>query len=127
MIGPSDLEAFAAETSKDKEMAKPTDPKELDRIRRLIRRLHIIGGHASKTNIKLLLRRRGCPAWQQDMVDELECDACQEEMLPEGPSEVSVSAPPKIWQADKADAFELEGGSRKAFSMVLVSDSRRRI
>ena len=36
-------------------------PGERERVRKLIHRLHVAGGHVSKTSLRLLLQRRGCP------------------------------------------------------------------
>ena len=35
-------------------------PAERERVRKLIHRLHVSGGHVSKTSLRLLLQRRGC-------------------------------------------------------------------
>ena len=36
-------------------------PAERERVRTLIHRLHVAGGHVSETRLRLLLQRRGCP------------------------------------------------------------------
>ena len=43
-------------------------PAERERVRKLIHRLHVSGGHVSKTSLRLLLQRRGCPVWMQHKV-----------------------------------------------------------
>ena len=43
-------------------------PAERERVRKLIPRLHVAGGHVSNTSLRLLLERRGCPVWVQRMV-----------------------------------------------------------
>ena len=43
-------------------------PAERERVRKLIYRLHVAGGHVSRTSLRLLLHRRGCPVWMQHMV-----------------------------------------------------------
>ena len=40
-------------------------------IRKLIHHLQVSCGHVSKTSLRLLLQRRGCPVWMQHMVDKL--------------------------------------------------------
>ena len=65
----------AQETEKDISSA------ERERVRKLIHRLHDSGGHVSKTSLRLLLQRRGCPVWMQHMVDQLQCDSCLESRL----------------------------------------------
>ena len=57
---------------------KDISPAERERVRKLIHRLHVSGGHVSKTSLRLLLQRRGCPVWMQQMVDQLQCDSCLE-------------------------------------------------
>ena len=88
------------------ETEKDISPAERERVRRLIHRLHVSGGHVSKTSLRLLLQRRGCPVWMQHMVDQLQCDWCLE---------VSLATPPKLWQAVKVDIFELEDSQRQGF------------
>ena len=75
-------------------------PAERERVRKLIHRLHVAGGHVSKTSLRLLLQRRGCLVWMQHMVDQLQCGSC---------------TPPKLWQALKVDVFELEDSHRNGF------------
>ena len=53
------------------ETEKDISPSERDRVRKLIHRLHVSGGHVSKRGFRLLLQRRGCPVWMQHMVDQL--------------------------------------------------------
>ena len=84
-------------------------------VRKLIHRLHVSGGHVSKTSLRLLLQRRGCPDWMQQMVDQLQCDSCLESSDAQNAQQVSLATPPKLWQAVKVDIFELEDSQRKAF------------
>ena len=55
------------------ETEKGISSAERERVRKLIHRLHVSGGHVSKTSLRLLLQRRGCPVWMQHMVDQLQC------------------------------------------------------
>ena len=34
------------------------------------------GGHVGPSAWKAFLRRKGCPLWLDDMVDQLQCDEC---------------------------------------------------
>ena len=43
-------------------------PAERERVRKLIYLLHVAGGHVSRTSLRLLLHRHGCPVWMQHMV-----------------------------------------------------------
>ena len=90
-------------------------PAERERVRKLIHRLHVSGGHASKTSLRLLLHRRGCPVWMQHTVDQLQCDSCLESSDAQNAQRVSLATPPKLWQAVKVDIFELEDSQRKVF------------
>ena len=63
---------------------------------KLIHRLHVSGGHVSKTSLRLLLQRRGCPVWMQQMVDQLQCDSCLESSDAHNAQQVSLATPPKI-------------------------------
>ena len=63
----------------------------------------------------VLLQRRGCPLWMQQMVDQLQCDSCLESSDARNAQEVSLTMPPKLWQAVKVDIFELEDSQRKGF------------
>ena len=67
---------FAASSAQETE--KDISPAERERVRKLIHRLHVSGGHVSKTSLRLLLQRRGCPVWMQQMVSQLQCDSCLE-------------------------------------------------
>ena len=67
---------FVASSAQETE--KDISPAERERVRKLIHRLHVSGGHVSKTSLRLLLQRRGCPVWMQQMVDQLQCDSCLE-------------------------------------------------
>ena len=65
---------FVASSAQETE--KDISPAERERVRKLIHRLHVSGGHVSKTSLRLLLQRRGGPVWMQQMVDQLQCDSC---------------------------------------------------
>ena len=67
---------FVASSAQETE--KDISPSQRERVRKLIHRLHVSGGHVSKTSLRLLLQRRGCPFWMQHMVDQLQCDSCLE-------------------------------------------------
>ena len=66
---------FVASSAQETE--KDISPSERERVRKLIHRLHVSGGHVSKTSLRLL-QRRGCPVWMLHMVDQLQCDSCLE-------------------------------------------------
>ena len=87
-----------------------------------IHRLHVSGGHVSKTSLRLLLQRRGCPVCMQHMVDQLQCDSCLESSDAQNAQRVSMATPPKLWQAVKVDIFELEDSQRKGF-FALYTDA----
>ena len=61
-----------------KKTEKDISPAGRERVRKLIHRLHVSARHASKTSLRLLLQRRGCPVRMQQMVDQLQCDSCLE-------------------------------------------------
>ena len=77
-------------------------------FKKLIHRLHVAGGNVSKTSLRLLLQRRGCPVWMQRMVDHLQCESCLESSDAQIAQRVSLATPPKLWQALQVDIFELE-------------------
>ena len=104
---------FVASSAQETE--KDISPAERERVRKLIHRLHVSGGHVSKTSLRLLLQRRGCPVWMQQMVDQLQCDSCLESSDAQNAQQVSLATPPKLWQAVKIDIFELEDSQRKGF------------
>ena len=62
---------FVASSAQETE--KDIFPAERERVRKLIHRLHVSGGHVSKTSLRVLLQRRGCLVWMQHMVDQLQC------------------------------------------------------
>ena len=105
--------SLAQETEKDISSA------ERERVRQLIHRLHGSGGHVSKTSLRLLRQRRGCPVWMQQMVDQLQCDSCLESSDAQNAQRVSLATPPKLWQAVKVDIFELEDFSTERFLRTL--------
>ena len=104
---------FVASSAQETE--KDISPAERERVRGLIRRLRVSGGHVSKASLRLLLQRRGCPVWMQQMVDQLQCDSCLESSDAQNAQQVSLATPPKLWQAVKVDIFELEDSQRKGF------------
>ena len=104
---------FVASSAQETE--KDISPAERERVRKLIHRLHVSGGHVSKTSLRLLLQRRGFPVWMQQMVDQLQCDSCLEHSDAQNAQQVSLATPPKLWQAVKIDIFELEDSQRKGF------------
>ena len=57
---------------------KNISPAERERVRKKVQRLHVSGGHGSMTSLRLLLQRRGCLVWMQQIVDQLQCDSCLE-------------------------------------------------
>ena len=79
----------------------------------MIHRFHVSGGHVSKTSLRLLLQRRGCPVWMQHMVDQLQCDSCHESSDAQNAQQVSLATPPQLWQAVKVDIFRLEDSKGK--------------
>ena len=89
------------------ETEKDISPAERERVRKLIHRLHVSGGHVAKTSLRLLLQRRGCPVWMQQIVNRLQCDSCLESSVAQNEQQVSLATPPKLWQAVKIDIFEL--------------------
>ena len=99
---------FVASSAQETE--KDISPAERERVRKLIHRLHVSGGHVSKTSLRLLLQRRGCPVWMQQMVDQLQCDSCLESSDAQNAQQVSLATP-----AVKIDIFELEDSQRKGF------------
>ena len=101
---------FVASSAQETE--KDISPAERERVRKLIHRLHVSGGHVSKTSLRLLLQRRGCPVWMQQMVDQLQGDSCLESSDAQHAQQVSLATPPKLWQAVKVDIFELEDSQR---------------
>ena len=105
--------------SSAQETEKDISPAERERVRKLIHRLHVSGGHLSKTSLRLLLQRRGCPVWMQQMVGQLQCDSCLESSDAQNAQRVSLATPPKLWQAVKIDIFELEDSQRKGFLCTL--------
>ena len=113
VIYPHLLQFFVASSAQETE--KDISPSERERVRKLIHRLHVSGGHVSKTSLRLLLQRRGCPVWMQHMVDQLQCDSCLESSDAQNEQQVSLATPPKLWQAVKVDIFEFEDSQRKGF------------
>ena len=101
--------------SSAQETEKDITPAERERVRKLTHRLHVSGGHVSKTSLRLLLQRRGCPVWMQQMVDLLQCDSCLESSDAQNAQQVSLATPPKLWQAVKIDIFELKDSQKKGF------------
>ena len=99
---------------------------ERERVRKLIHRLHVSGGHVSKTSLRLLLQRRGCPVWMQHMVDQLQCESCLESSDPQNAQRVSLATPPKLWQAVKVDIFELEDSQWKGFFALYMDAACKR-
>ena len=91
------LPSSAQETEKD------ISPAERERVRKLIHRHHVSGGHVSKTSLRLLLQRRGCLVW---MVDQLQSDSCLESTDAQNAQQISLATPPKLWQAVKVHTFE---------------------
>ena len=100
--------SLAQETEKD------ISSEERERLRKLTHRLHVSGGHVSRTSLSLLLQRRGCPVRMQHMVNQLQCDSCLESSDAQNAQRVSLATPPKLWQAVKVD-IELEDCQRKGF------------
>ena len=99
---------------------KPTDPAKLDAIRRVIHKIHVRGGHVSRTALADLFRRRGCPEWVSEMALELHCDACLEHTQRPGPLPASLLRPPRLWQCLGMDAFELTKGAVKQYLVVYI-------
>ena len=70
------LQFFVASPAQETE--DNVSPAERERVRKLIHRLHVARGHVSKTSLRLLLQRGGCPVWMQHIVDQQQCDSCLE-------------------------------------------------
>ena len=98
---------FVASSAQETE--KDISPAERERVRKLI---HL---SVSKTSLRLLLQRRVCPVWMQQMVDQLQCDWCLESSDAQNAQQVSLATPPKLWQAVKVDIFELDDSQRTGF------------
>ncbi|CAK0795828.1 unnamed protein product [Prorocentrum cordatum] len=112
---------YGIESGIDTHLKKmPEDNVTLDKVKSWLMDLHILGGHMSKTNMKAMLQRRGCPSWQQALVGELICDACTETQDTQHQAAASLSMPPKLWQTVKLDCFELEVHHRKLFAVLYM-------
>ena len=94
-------------------------PAERERVQKLIHRLHVAGGHVSKTSLRLLLQRRGCPVWMQYMVDQLQRDSCLESSDAQNAQPVSLATPPKLWQALKVEKIRIGRLSSERFLCTL--------
>ena len=70
-------------------------PAGRERVQKLAHRLHVAGGNVSKTSLRLLLQRRGCPVWMQHMVDQLQCDSCLESSDAQNAQRVSLATASK--------------------------------
>ena len=112
---------FVASPAQDIEDHGP--PAERERVQKLIHRLNVCGGHVSKTGLRFLLQRRGCPVWMQHMVDQLQCDSCLESSDAQNAQRVSLATPPELWQALKVDIFELEDSHRKGVFALYMDAS----
>ena len=75
---------------------KDISPAKRERVRKLIHRLHVSGGHVSKTSLRLLLQRRGCLVWMQQMVDQLQCDCVSNPVTPKMHNKFRWATPPKL-------------------------------
>ena len=110
-VSPAVVVASPAQETEDH-----VSPAERERVQKLIHRLHVAGHHVSRTSLRLLLQRRGCPVWMQRMVDQLQCESCLESSdAQKNAQRVSLATPPKLWQALQVDIFELEDSQREGF------------
>ena len=92
----------------ERNITKPQDARELKKIEDTILKLHKNAGHSRKSALKAFMRRKDCPRWMIDMVDDLKCDECdanKESMASAPPA--SLAEPPKVWQVLGTDPFEL--------------------
>ena len=102
------------------EKPRPSDPKEIEHLKKLILQLHIRGGHAAFRNIKSLLKRRGCPSWVLKLVDEVSCDTCDELKVASTMPPVSLKEPPRVWHVVTADVVDMvDSGRRYGFVVFL--------
>ena len=90
-VSPAVFVASSAQETEDH-----VSPAEREHVQKLIHRLHVAGGHVSKTRLRLLLQRRGCPVWVQRMVDQLQCESCLESSDAQNAQRVSLATPPKL-------------------------------
>ena len=90
-------------------------PAERERVRKLIHRLHVSGGHASKTSLRLLLHRRGCPVGCSTRSISCSVIRVSNPVTPKMHNEFRWQRLQKLWQAVKVDIFELEDSQRKVF------------
>ena len=100
-------------------------PAERERVHKFIHPLHVAGGHVSKTSLRFLFQRRGCPVWVQHMVVQLQCDSCLESSDAQNAQRVSLATPPKLWQALKVYIFEVEDSHRKVFFALHLDAASR--
>ena len=104
---------FVASSAQETE--KDISPAERERVRKLIHRLHVSGGHVSKTRLRLLLQRRGCPVWMQQMVDQLQCDSCDAQNA----QQVSLTTPPKAVAGGEDRYFRIRRLPKERFLCTL--------
>ena len=81
-------------------------PAERERVRKLIPRLLVAGGHVSKTSLRLFVERRGCPVWVQRMVISCSVIRVWKPVTLKMHNESRWQTPPNLWQALKVDIFE---------------------
>ena len=98
--------------------SQPTDKIELEKLRKTLLQAHERAGHIGISTMKAFLKRKGCPDWLLDMVDELKCDACQEFGNRPGAQPVSLLRPPRLWQCTGMDAWELTKGPIKQYFVI---------
>ncbi len=97
---------------------RPTDKIELEKRRKTLLQAHERAGHIGISTMKAFLKRKGCPDWLLDMVDDLSCDSCLEFGNRPGAQSVSLLRPPRLWQCTGMDAWELTKGRIKQYFVI---------
>ena len=102
------------------DVPEPVSKKEIDKVKALIQRLHINGGHAPFSNIHRLLVRRGCPEWMVKLVDNMTCSECAATRAPTSAPPASLRDPPKSFQVIGTDCFEITlDGVRSKYALYV--------
>ena len=103
-----------------KEKEEPTDQGDLDKMDKLLLKIHCNSGHTNNSNLQRLLMQKKAPKWIVERAGLLKCSDCHEQQTEPSKNVIALNPRAQLWQALGADPFEVEVPSRGEVTKAVI-------
>ena len=103
-----------------KEKEEPTDQADLDKMDKLLLKIHCNSGHTNNSNLQRLLMQKKAPKWIVERAGLLKCSDCHEQQTEPSKNVIALNPRAQLWQALGADPFEVEVPSRGEVTKAVI-------